>query len=50
MALTVRNGISTVEGKIVQGAIREVLELIYEPIFYEGSYGFPRNASTNPMR
>jgi len=24
----------------VQGAVREVLEAVYEPIFYEGSYGF----------
>lgn len=32
-------GISTTEDKIVQGAIRDVLELIYEPIFTEGSYG-----------
>jgi RNA-directed DNA polymerase len=33
-------GISTVEDKIVQGALREVLEAVYEPIFIEGSYGF----------
>jgi len=33
-------GISTVEDKIVQGAIRDVLEAVYEPVFREGSYGF----------
>lgn len=33
-------GISSVEDKIVQGAMREVLEAVYEPIFYERSYGF----------
>jgi group II intron reverse transcriptase/maturase len=33
-------GISCVEDKVVQGAVREVLEAIYEPIFFEGSYGF----------
>lgn len=33
-------GVSTVEDKIVQGALREVLEAVYEPTFSEGSYGF----------
>src|SRR5262245_53881247 len=33
-------GISILEDKIVQGAFREVLEAIYEPIFLEGSHGF----------
>jgi len=33
-------GISTVEDKIVQGALREVLEAIYEQDFLECSYGF----------
>lgn len=33
-------GISTTEDKIVQGALREVLEVVYEPIFYDCSYGF----------
>jgi group II intron reverse transcriptase/maturase len=39
-------GISCVEDKIVQGAIREVLEAVYEPIFHDSSYGFrpKRNA------
>ena len=35
-------GISSVEDKIVQGAIAEVLEAIYEPAFVDGSYGFRR--------
>lgn len=33
-------GISTVEDKIVQDALRELLEAIYEQDFVEGSYGF----------
>lgn len=33
-------GISTVEDKIVQGALREVLEAIYEQDFLNCSYGF----------
>jgi group II intron reverse transcriptase/maturase len=33
-------GISSVEDKIVQGAVREVLEVVYEPIFSDCSYGF----------
>jgi RNA-directed DNA polymerase len=33
-------GISTVEGKIVQGAVRDVLEAVYEHDFLECSYGF----------
>ena len=33
-------GISAVEDKIVQGAIREVLEAVYEQDFAECSYGF----------
>ncbi len=33
-------GISTLEGKVVQEALREVLEAIYEPIFRDCSYGF----------
>jgi RNA-directed DNA polymerase len=36
-------GISTVEDKIVQGVLREVLEVIYEQDFLEGSYGFRPN-------
>lgn len=33
-------GISTLEDKIVQGAVREVLEAVYEQDFRECSYGF----------
>lgn len=33
-------GISTIEDKIVQDALREILEAIYEPVFRECSYGF----------
>jgi RNA-directed DNA polymerase len=32
-------GISTTEDKIVQGALKEVLETVYEPLFSECSYG-----------
>ena len=44
-------GISTIEDKIVQEAIREVLELVYEPIFVDGSYGFrPERGAHDAMR
>lgn len=33
-------GLSCVEDKIVQGALHEVLETVYEPLFHEHSYGF----------
>jgi RNA-directed DNA polymerase len=33
-------GISTTEDKVVQNALREVLEAVYEPIFMDCSYGF----------
>lgn len=33
-------GISTVEDKVVQGAVREVLEAVYEQDFLDCSYGF----------
>jgi RNA-directed DNA polymerase len=33
-------GISIVEDKIVQGAFREILEAIYEPLFLDCSHGF----------
>jgi len=33
-------GISTTEDKIVQGALREVMEAVYEQDFLECSYGF----------
>jgi len=33
-------GVSTTEDKVVQNALREVLEAVYEPIFMDCSYGF----------
>jgi RNA-directed DNA polymerase len=33
-------GISTIEDKVVQDALREVLEVLYEPVFSDDSYGF----------
>ena len=35
-------GISCIIDKVVQGALTEVLEAIYEPVFFDGSYGFRR--------
>jgi RNA-directed DNA polymerase len=35
-------GISCIADKVVQGALTEVLEAIYEPVFFDGSYGFRR--------
>jgi len=44
-------GISNVEDKIVQGAIREVLESIYEQDFLKCSYGFrPRRGAHDALR
>jgi group II intron reverse transcriptase/maturase len=44
-------GISSVEDKIVQGAVREVLEAVYEPIFDDCSYGFrPGRSAHDAMR
>jgi len=44
-------GISCVEDKVVQGAVREVLEAVYEPIFHEDSYGFrPRRSAHDALR
>lgn len=40
-------GISSTEDKIVQEVLREILETIYEPIFYECSYGFRRGRSAH---
>jgi len=33
-------GVSTTEDKVVQEALRELLEVIYEPVFSDDSYGF----------
>ena len=44
-------GISTVEDKIVQGALREVLEAIYEQDFLDCSYGFrPKRSAHDAIR
>lgn len=44
-------GVSTVEDKIVQGALREVLEAIYEQDFKECSYGFrPKRRAHDAIR
>ena len=40
-------GISTVEDKVVQGALCELLELIYEPLFKNFSYGFRKGLSAH---
>src|SRR5262245_10819298 len=40
-------GISCVTDKVVQGALCEVLEAIYEPVFFDGSYGFRRGRSAH---
>jgi group II intron reverse transcriptase/maturase len=40
-------GISSVEDKIVQGAVREVLEAVYEPVFLDVSFGFRRGRSAH---
>lgn len=44
-------GISSIEDKIVQGALTEVLGAIYEQDFYDGSYGFrPRRSAHDALR
>jgi RNA-directed DNA polymerase len=44
-------GISSIEDKVVQEAVREVLELVYEPVFLDGSYGFrPRRSAHDALR
>jgi len=44
-------GVSTVEDKIVQGALREVLEAIYEQDFMNCSYGFrPKRGAHDAIR
>jgi len=44
-------GISTIEDKVVQGAIRDVLEAVYEPLFRECSYGFrPGRSAHDALR
>lgn len=44
-------GVSTVEDKIVQGALREVLETVYEQDFLDGSYGSrPKRSAHDAIR
>jgi RNA-directed DNA polymerase len=44
-------GISSTEDKIVQGALREVLEAVYEQDFLECSYGFrPKRSAHDALR
>jgi group II intron reverse transcriptase/maturase len=44
-------GISTVEDKVVQDALREVLEMLYEPVFLDNSYGFrPGRSAHDALR
>ena len=44
-------GVSAIEDKVVQNALREVLEVVYEPMFYEGSYGFrPGRSAHDALR
>jgi len=40
-------GISCIVDKVVQGALCELLEAIYEPVFLDGSYGFRRGRSAH---
>jgi len=40
-------GISCIADKVVQGALCAVLEAIYEPVFFDGSYGFRRGRSAH---
>jgi group II intron reverse transcriptase/maturase len=43
--------ISTLEDKIVQGAVREVLEAVYEQDFFDCSHGFrPKRSAHDAMR
>ena len=44
-------GISTVEDKLVQEGVREVLEVVYEPVFRDDSYGFrPGRSAHDALR
>lgn len=44
-------GVSTVEDKVVQGAVREVLEAVYEPAFLKCSHGFrPKRGAHDAIR
>ena len=44
-------GISTIEDKIVQNALTMVLEVLYEPVFLDSSYGFrPGRSAHDALR
>ena len=44
-------GISSMEDKVVQAALREVLEAVYEPVFLDVSFGFrPGRSAHNALR
>lgn len=44
-------GISTIEDKLVQGALKEVLEAVYEPVFRDSSFGFrPGRSAHDALR
>lgn len=44
-------GVSTIEDKVVQTALREVLEVLYEPVFLDCSYGFrPGRSAHDALR
>lgn len=44
-------GISAVEDKVVQGALKEILEAVFEPVFLETSYGFrPQRSAHDAIR
>jgi len=44
-------GISCTEDKIVQGTLQEVLQVVYEPLFHEHSYGFrPKRSAHDATR
>jgi RNA-directed DNA polymerase len=40
-------GISSIEDKIVQEALREILDVLYEPLFFDFSYGFRKGRSAH---
>jgi RNA-directed DNA polymerase len=44
-------GISSIEDKVVQQAVCEVLQAVYEPVFLDGSYGFrPHRSAHDALR
>lgn len=44
-------GISSMEDKIVQEALREIIEVVYEPVFLDNSHGFrPGRSAHDALR